>query len=650
MTSWAKYKALSFLQEATDEILVRLQANASSRGFSVSPIAREAWRKTIEEMKWFLETIELRMGVEEWGILLEYQIPRRALRPDVVLLARGTVYVIEFKIDSDVFDRSALMQVSEYAQDLRDFHRESLGRKIVPVLIASRVDGEPSIRSVDDADVSVHCLNSGIQLAHVVTETIENEDEQLDLDAWDASDYQPTPDILSAAREVFAGHQVREIEFNYADNLTLTVDAIRKYVQNARDQSRHTVIFVTGVPGSGKTLAGLSAVHDNSLGYFEGHQPLGAYLSGNGPLVDVLQYALAQDFRRREKASELDARRRVKTFIQPVHLYIREYSKIGSIPPDHVIVFDEAQRAWDSRQMTVKQSIDASEPEVILDALGRVRTWAALVALVGEGQEINRGEAGISEWARVLENRNEWDVVIAPALSERFLNLGARASHDPSLHLSVNVRSPRARAIADWADALVNGDLALAKDIISLFPQYPLRMTRSLDEARSYLRDRVHLGSDQIDRRIGLLASSQARRLRSFGVEMSTSFQAGIDWPRWFVDGPEDVRSSYALEIAASEFKCQGLEIDWAGVCWGDDYVWQSKSTSWKARRLRGSSWVVDGDLTHARNRYRVLLTRARYGQIIWVPKPFGHEALVDAAGLDATADALLEAGVKPLH
>lgn len=262
---------------------------------------------------------------------------------------------------------------------------------------------------------------------------------------------------------------------------------------------------------------------------------------------------------------------------------------------------------------------------------------------IGDGQEINTGEAGITAWFEALQERSDWVVYAAPDAAAGAPELSNRIWHDADLHLDASVRSPRAVAIAAWADAVTAGDLAKASDLTDKFDEFPLLLTRSLGEMRSYLRDRA-----RPDRRTGLIASSQARRLRPFGVEMDGAFQGSVDWPRWFVDGQDEIRSSYALEVAASEFKCQGLEIDWAGLCWGCDFTWRPGG-SWHAKRLSGGKWHEDSAVAYARNRYRVLLTRARHGLVIWVPDPDTATPLVDAAGLDRTADALLAAGARPL-
>ncbi len=650
MSAWVALRVEDFLERDARTVAAMLSAHAASTGFEVTPHAFGSWTKSIEILKEALELVGSEKSISDWGLLLEYEIPRRAVRPDAVILAGDKVFVVEFKVGAERFDRSSLLQAVEYALDIRDFHKESMGHSVVPVLLATNASGELRKVQVEGSQLRVMCANSSHQLSQGILAHTESLGKQIELNEWDRSAYQPTPDILTAARTVFAGNEVREISFAYADNLTKTVNEVRNAIAVARRDSEHVVIFVTGVPGSGKTLAGLSAVHKISKQEEEGSEPLGAYLSGNGPLVDVLRYALSKDVRVREGLSREEAERRSKTFIQPVHLYIREYSDPTKTPPDRVIVFDEAQRAWNAHQMMKKQGINASEAEIILDAMGRISPWSVVVALVGEGQEINSGEAGLEEWVKALEVRTAWKILVAPDVAPRFRHIGKRVSESESMHLSVNVRSPRARAIADWAHALVNGELTRAAEIVSEFPEYPILVTRSLEEMRQYLRDRVFQDSGHADRRIGLLASSQARRLRPFGIEMSNDFQGGIEWPNWFVDEPGDVRSSFQLEVAASEFKCQGLEIDWAGLCWGDDFVWDVISEHWKSKRLRGSKWVIDSDKTFAENRYRVLLTRARFGLVIWIPRPRGFELLVDAEGLDRTEEALLRAGAKRLE
>jgi len=647
MASWVATHIRSFLQGERSSFVDALARQAAERNLPTTDRQLRAWDESLEFLRDALTRVSASVDVNDWGLLLEYEIPRRGHRPDAVLLAGETIFVLEFKCGSSIFDRAALLQTAEYAQDLRDFHAKSRGHMIAPTLIATASIGGASSRHVDGCSLIVECVGSPGELAEAFIARAREASRQLDLNVWDQSAYQPTPDILSAAREVFAGNSVREISFAHADNLEGTVDFVRSAIDDARVRSEHVVVFVTGVPGSGKTLAGLSATHQATPSVGGSGTPLGAYLSGNGPLVEVLRYALAKDKRARDGTSQAEAKRIAKTFIQPVGLFVTEYFDESKTPTEHVIVFDEAQRAWNARHMSSKSNkkIEKSQAAIVLDAMSRKAPWSVVVALVGEGQEINRGEAGIEEWATALETRPDWVVLVAPDLKAKFAHLGNRVVHSPALHLSVSVRAPRAQAIADWADAVVQGRLESAQQILTGFPEFPILLTRSLATMQSYLRDRT-----SPDRRTGLLASSQARRLRAFGLEVAGANESSSDWPLWFVEDLPDIRSSSTLEVVASEFKVQGLELDWVGLCWGQDFAWSALDGDWVGRRLWGTKWNTDSDMTHARNRYRVLLTRARYGMVIWVPEPRGHEPLVDPTIAEANVAALLQAGASWLE
>lgn len=575
-----------------------------------------------------------------WAVAVEFAIPRRALRPDAVVLAGDVVIPIEFKVGASTFDRAARMQVEEYALDLKDFHEGSVGHPVVPVLVATEATGADVDLGAENLTARAQCASPSAlgDLLVAIWTQCAGRGPALDVSLWSRSRYQPTPGILETAREVFRGNQVREISVSYANNLSATVDRVRSIIDEAEADNHRAICFVTGVPGSGKTLAGLSAVHDLGTGGAR------AYMSGNGPLVQVLQYAVARDLSSREGKSMVDATRTAKTFIQPVHQFVQELGRSSHEPAENVIVFDEAQRAWDQRRMELKQDIAASEAATTLAIMSRKANWSVIVALIGDGQEINAGEAGISAWLEALREHEDWHIYAAPDVGASVPDLAERVHVDPDLHLDASVRSPRAVAITAWADAVMAGELGDARDLTANFGEFPLLLTRSLGEMRRYLYDRA-----RPDRRTGLIASSQARRLRPFGIEMDGAFQGGIDWPRWFVDGQDDIRSSHALEVAASEFKCQGLEIDWVGLCWGCDVTWSTAGPPWTARRLRGGMWQQDNAIDYALNRYRVLLTRARHGLVIWVPQAGADHPLVDADGLDRTAEALLAAGALPL-
>ena len=577
-----------------------------------------------------------------WTIALEYEIPRRDRRPDVILLAWNVAFVIEFKIGATRFDRSDRWQAEEYAFDLRDFHAESKCWHIAPVLVASAVDRAYSGSRGRYEVFPLHCIGPA-HLADLVFDIVgvcRGGVGGGEAQAWLEAPYRPTPTILEAAEQLYASHSVREISHSYADNLSTTCDAIVSTIRDAQQSKRRLVCFVTGVPGSGKTLAGLSAVHDARLR--EEGRPSSVFLSGNLPLVKVLREALA----RNRGAPLAESRREVRTFVQNVHSFIREYAveRPSERPHENVIVFDEAQRAWNATKMAKEQGVAASEAQLVLEIMGRCPEWCVVIALIGTGQEIHDGEAGVGEWITAVESSEaRWEIVAANDAAE--LSALERIVVRPSLHLEVSVRSPRAQHIADWVDNVAIGRAAEAACVLQHAGEFPVVLTRDLDVARAWLRDR-----SRGDRRCGLVASSSSLRHRAYGLELSSSFRRGYRYADWFLGRVDDVRSSFQLEVAASEFECQGLELDWVGLCWGGDLV--RSEGAWHFRRFVGRRWQNIRKKERRRyllNTYRVLLTRARLGMVIWVPPGSTLDPTLDPVALDATAGYLMDAGVAPV-
>jgi hypothetical protein len=476
--------------------------------------------------------------------------------------------------------------------------------------------------------------------------------------AWDNSPYRPVPTIIEAAEALFAGHNVCEIAHSHAGaiNLTATSHRLIEIIQDAQRRSEKVICLVTGVPGAGKTLAGLNVVHNPALRH-EG-RPAGVFLSGNGPLVKIVSAAIARDHKRRLRES--GGERTVGAFIQNVHLFVREGMEKADKPPvEKVVVFDEAQRAWNTDQNRKKNGLEISEPETMLSIMNRHQDWAVLIALVGGGQEIHNGEAGLSEWGRTLREKfATWKVAVSPKALERDAsNAGHRLFADgnpgnltvqtePSLHLEVNLRSFRARRFAEWVDAALAGDAAKAFAIAPDLRDFPFGLTRSLPTARVWLRE--HTRGQQ---RAGLIASSGALRLRADGLELSSGFRQGNRdmFVHWFLAHPPDVRSSNQLEVAASEFECQGLELDWIGLCWGGDFSFDTPSGGWAYRNFAGSHWgnlKNEIDRRYLLNTYRVLLTRARRGLIIWIPQGEISDETRLPSWFDSTANYLIRCGV----
>ncbi len=647
----------AFLRDDTAKIVGRLTLRSARSGFYQQQHAQtEAWRVQIAALAGALRAVE--GGVLEAGgqILLEYPIPRRGKRVDAVLLANGLVIAIEFKCGATGYATEAVRQIEDYCLDLRDFHEASRGRVLVPLLVCTEAPDRPEpAGAVVDSVAPVWCANAatlGRCLSAIVRRYDPADGVPVDPVRWDRSNYLPTPTIIEAAQALYAGQNVREISRCHAGahNLTRTSEAVIGAIETARRAGRKLLCFITGVPGAGKTLAGLNIVHNHDL--HEGD--LGVFLSGNGPLVKVLREALARDHAARTGTARAEARRRVGTFVQNVHRFIDAYyAEPGKVPPDRVVVFDEAQRAWDADQSRRKFKRPHAEAEIMLDVMDRHRGWAVIVALIGSGQEINRGEAGLAEWGRALQQRfGHWDVRVSPQLESPDSGEGGRLfagrpegihiAADPALHLDVNLRSYRAEALSAFVSAVLNLNVEEARRIWPSLEGFPLVMTRDLQQARTWLR-----GKQRGSRRIGLVASSGARRLRAEGLDVQTQ----LDVEQWFLNDRADVRSSFYLERPATEFGIQGLELDWTSLCWGGDLY--PAGGQWVCRAFRGTAWQQVRQQAVRRfiiNKYRVLLTRAREGTVIWVPPGDSTDPTRRPAVCDAVASYLAACGVRQLE
>lgn len=662
MSAYYRASLPAFLADESQRILGGLTARTEHNKLLRQQI--KAWEKEIVVLKTVGHELLLRFPTtQHWAVLLEYPIPRRRKRLDVVLLATDVIFCLEFKTGDATHSLQAQRQVEDYALDLRDFHEASRGRRIVPIVVVPKA---PTVKQETyDAgtdDVRSIILANAHDLASVLLNAFQAEHQPtaipVDASAWDNSPYRPVPTIIEAAEALFAGHNVREIAHSHAGaiNLTATSDRLVEIIQTAQLKREKVVCFVTGVPGAGKTLAGLNVVHNPVLRR-EG-RPAGVFLSGNGPLVRIVSAALARDHRRRVRTG--DETRTVSTFVQNVHIFLREgIDKPNNSSVENVVVFDEAQRAWNAEQNRRKNDIEESEPEQMLRIMDRHKDWAVIIALVGGGQEINSGEAGLSEWGQTIRDKfPNWKVSVSPqavnadaSLSGRRLFADGNSGSldirlEPSLHLEVNLRSFRARKLAEWVDAVLDLKVDLALSLTEDLKEFPLVMTRSLATARSWLQNKT-----RGQRRCGLVASSGALRLRAEGIELSSGFRQGNRdmFVHWFLAAPPDVRASNQLEIAASEYECQGLELDWIGLCWAGDFTFEPTAVAWNHRHFSGSRWgninkEIDRD--YLLNTYRVLLTRAREGMVIWIPTGDDHDETRPKSGFDLTSDYLLRCGL----
>ncbi|WP_043836123.1 DNA/RNA helicase domain-containing protein [Muricoccus aerilatus] len=637
-----------------EEIAARLAFAQAARHATLELAQRAAWVSTARLLQVALAVPE----ASGWTVLLEYDLLRLEKRADCVILTDRAVLVLEIKDGATGYSTADRRQAEDYALDLRDFHAGCRGLPVVPILVATaapRVIFEPALIW---QGVPPPLLTNAPLLGDTVRaiqSAIGPPATPLDHAAWLAAPYRPVPGVLEAATMLFDRHRSAEMVSARADaaNLTRTTAAVGRAIEAARANSQHVVVFVTGSPGAGKTLCGLNVVF-GSL-----RAGGAAFLTGNAPLVAVLRESLARRAAEGGQGRAL-ARRDAVTALQNVHRFLELYvEKPDEIPEAHVIVFDEAQRAWDRAQATKPSQrrgaskLTDSEPAHTLEIMSRHADWSVIVALIGNGQEINTGEAGLAEWGRVIEATPGWRAVaaeravITPIAAQRLAD-GPRPwlTMDPDLDLTVPMRSVRDPQGAPWVDAVLAGNAAAAAEIARRAGGVPYFVTRDLSTLRAALRD-LSRGM----RRAGLVASSGARRLRAEGLGVQAA-----DMPHWFLDRWPDIRASDALETYATEYDCQGLELDQVGLAWGGDLL--RGPGGWVMRALSGKDWQTvrkEEDRSFTLNTYRVLLTRARYETVIWVPpgSPTGdpwYDRTRDATAMDALADYLVFCGARAIE
>ncbi len=658
-----------FITENIDTIYGKI--SKCDEGDSVAE-QKYAWSEEIETMKQVLQ-----LWSDEYGkILFEYSIPRLGKRIDVVVLLRGIVFVIEFKAGQEHYLQADMEQVMDYALDLKNFHLDSHHRTIVPILVATEAvkSSQQLFLSVYDDKIYNPLLTNGAHLQSLISAIIEKEQAQPstvdEFGNWAISRYSPTPTIIEAASALYQSHSVEDITRHEAAGAALeeTTCFVLDVIERSKQRGEKSICFVTGVPGAGKTLVGLNVAIQQSIKAEEAPESernLAVYLSGNGPLVKVLTAALAKDKQKRErekgnKCNITDAKREVSQFIQIIHRYrsnmlakiklpivgghleIDEAKSVahqtaGHGEVEHVAIFDEAQRSWDLEHLAgwlarggsrggMKKVPDfpMSEAEFLIWSLDLRKDWAVIVCLVGGGQEINTGEAGIGEWIRAVnETFPDWKVYLSKHLTDKEYaegNVAELIRHNNNavqveqLHLSVSMRSFRAENLSKFVHYLLDRELSEAQKVYQeIKDKYPIILTRDITKAKQWLEEKAR-GSE----RYGLVVSSQAYRLKPLAIDVR--LQPDIE--SWFLADKLDVRSSLFLEDAATEFDIQGLELDWTCLVWDGDFRYTDEG--WDHNAFRGSRWQKirqkEAQL-YQLNAYRVLLTRARQGMIICVPK-----------------------------
>jgi hypothetical protein len=591
----------------------------------------DAWLSQIEFLK---SSLSDRSG----HIYFEYAIPRMGKRIDTVVVDHNVIFVIEFKVGQKEFLGADLDQVWDYALDLKNFHETSHSHVIAPILIATSAKSvvQPDLfaAGVDALLAPIRTnLNDFVDVYKKVLASTNG--DAIDHDAWAVGRYSPTPTIIEAATALYRKHSVEEISRKDASakNLKITSSAVSQIIAESKARNEKAICFVTGVPGAGKTLVGLD-IATKHLKASHGNRSV--FLSGNGPLVKILTEVLARDAvatakRLKKKLKKGEARGQIKAFIQNVHHYRDEYLKDESAPYDHVAIFDEAQRAWNHAKtadfMKRKKKVPEfafSEPEFLISCLDRHDDWAVIVCLVGGGQEINSGEAGIGEWIESIgRSFSDWKVYLSDRLTDseydavKSIETFTRKENvhrNDNLHLAVSMRSYRAERVSSFVKNVLDLEVDAAKQDIAAFRhKYPIVLTRDLNKAKQWLREKAR-GSE----RYGLVVSSSAQRLKPMAIDVKSP----MDPVNWFLEGKQDVRSSYYLEDVATEFHVQGLELDWACVTWDADF--RFGNDKWLPYSFVGDKWhnvKKNERKQYLKNAYRVLLTRARQGMVIVVPE-----------------------------
>lgn len=613
------------MDESPKSILGELTSNHE---FSLEEQQKNSWIIQINLLKGWLREIS-------GEIIFEYSIPRMGKRIDCVVISKSVVFAIEFKVGANAYENHAVTQVTDYALDLKNFHEQSHNKKIVPILICTEAEDQIPVIDFYQDGLAKTIFTNGKTLSKIISlANYQVTEDPINADVWLDSIYKPTPTIIEAAQALYQGHNVEEISRSDAGaiNLSRTAKAISSIIEDCKKNNKKAICFLTGVPGAGKTLAGLNLA--NSW-HNEDDSEHAVFLSGNGPLVDVLREALARNEvetakDKGEKKKKSTTISKAKAFIQNIHHFRDDALENAKAPIERVVVFDEAQRAWTLKQTASfmktkkgKSNFNQSEPEFLISVMDRHLDWATIICLIGGGQEINTGEAGLQEWfASLKRSFPSWNIHISNKLTDYEytqgkalydLNSSSKVCLHQDLHLSVSVRSFRSEKVAAFVKALLDCDSEKAKALYSVIENtFPICITRDIETAKKWIRSQAR-GSE----RYGLIASSGAIRLKPFAINVKNS----IDPINWFLNESNDIRSSYFLEDVATEFDIQGLELDWTCVAWDADL--RHNGEEWLLRSFRGAKWQTVNDedsKRYLKNAYRVLLTRARQGMVIFVP------------------------------
>ena len=615
-----------FLKDDETRILGQLSLH---HNHALEDLQKNAWVKQITILKDTLQSFD------NGQIYFEFSIPRMGKRVDNVLIINDLIFVLEFKVGDNQYQKHSIEQVVDYCLDLQNFHEGSHHEKLIPLLISTKAEPIENVFTSDDNLFEPLKANQQ-NLSDVINKILlQSKGKQINATNWENSIYKPTPTIIEAAQALYKGHNVKEISRHDAGaiNLSKTTDCINNIIETAKRENKKSICFLTGVPGAGKTLAGLNIANERMKADKDEHA---VFLSGNGPLVDVLREALTRDEVATSKENGEPLTKKVaaikaNAFIQNIHHFRDDNLISKKAPVEKVVVFDEAQRAWAKEQVSSfmkrkkgVEDFDMSEPEFLISVMDRHEDWCTIICLIGGGQEINTGEAGVSEWLSSLKNNYpHWDIHYSNLIStdDNYLSdielrnwVQSVATEKHELHLSVSIRSFRSEKISELMHEILDAKHERANTLLGKVKNdFPILITRDLATAKKWLRTQAK-GSE----RIGIVASSGGRRLRPLGIDVKNEISA----PNWFLNNSDDIRSSYFLEEIATEFDIQGLEIDWVCLAWDINYYF--KDEKWNCQNFSGAKWQNihnENDKTYLQNAYRVLLTRARQGLIIYIPE-----------------------------
>ena len=610
--------------------------------FETNRDQKDAWINQIKHLQ-----VKLSESKCVGNIIFEYDIVRLGKRIDVILLIKHMVFSLEFKNGATLYKARDAEQAEDYALDLKNFHKESENLYVCPILVATEAYARHNkVDAYPDKQVMLQYANKeNIMSCISNVYKVYGSDEEFDFEKWYNSKYCPTPTIIEAAIETYISNTVSEIAHSEAgqEDIDKCEQEIQGIINFAKENKKKCICFVTGVPGAGKTLVGLNLA---SKIMSEDKYSKAVYLSGNGPLVEVLREALIRNSIERKVHDAKDKKDIKKTskiavqaFIQAAHTFRKQYIlDFNDVPVENVIIFDEAQRCWNKEKLShwtrnkINKDIDMSEPHCFIDIMNRRKDWAVIICLVGLGQDIYDGEVGINEWFNsIIKNYSDWYMYYSPEIFKQIedldinknLLIGVEHAYErEALHLSTSIRSFRSEQLSELVDELLAGNSQKVRKLYEKTNNdYPIYVTRNIKKAKQWARNKVR-GSQ----RCGIIACSSAQRLKPEGIYVPTD----IDAINWFLAPKEDLRSSNAMEIVASEFKVQGLEIDYSVVCWDADL--RRVNDKWEYYNFKGSKWVRRNKQEQQRyllNAYRVLLTRARQGMIIFIPE--GEDPEIDA-------------------